>query len=204
MLRPLNQPPPADPDAREMRVFVRVRDEAARMPHFLEHYRRLGVDRFVAVDNGSTDGTTELLASEPDVHLFAADGSYREARGGQAWLDWLLDRYGAGRWCLVLDADELLFYPGMETRSLRSLCGALEREAAPFGGWPNISASTAPIRSGNRLTRPGNRSSPRVLGSMPRPIGGPDRTCALITRSMAGSASACSIRAGRSRTSRCA
>jgi glycosyltransferase involved in cell wall biosynthesis len=130
MLRPLNQPPPVDPAAREVRAFVRVRDEVMRMPHFLAHYRALGVDRFVVADNGSTDGTTALLAAEPDVHLFAADGSYREARGGQAWLDWLLDQYGAGRWCLVLDADELLSYPEIETLQLRSLCRALEQEGA--------------------------------------------------------------------------
>ncbi len=130
MLRPLNRPPPTDPAMREVRAFVRVRDEAARVPHFLAHYRALGVDRFVVADNGSTDGTTALLAAEPDVHLFAADGSYREARGGQAWLDRLLDQYGAGRWCLVPDADELLFYPEIESLPLRSLCNALEREGA--------------------------------------------------------------------------
>jgi glycosyltransferase involved in cell wall biosynthesis len=128
MLRPLNLPPPDDPAAREVRVFVRTRDEVTRMPHFLAHYRGLGVDRFVVADNGSTDGTTALLAAEPDVHLFAADGSYREARGGQDWLDWLLNQYGARHWCLVLDADELLFYPEIEAMPLRALCDALERE----------------------------------------------------------------------------
>jgi len=128
MLRPLKHPPPDDPTAREVRAFVRVRDEVARMPHFLAHYRALGVNRFVVADNGSTDGTTALLAAEPDVHLFAADGSYREARGGQDWLDWLLNQYGAGHWCLVLDADELLFYPEIEATPLRALCDALERE----------------------------------------------------------------------------
>ena len=130
MLRPLNQPPPADPAAREVRVFVRVRDEVVRMPYFLTHYRRLGVDRFLVADNGSTDGTTALLTAQPDVHLFAAEGSYREARGGQAWLDRLLDEYGAGRWCLVLDADELLVYPQVEAVPLRSVCDALDREGA--------------------------------------------------------------------------
>lgn len=130
MLRPLNQPPPGDPTLREVRVFVRVRDEVARMPYFLAHYRALGGDRFVIADNGSTDGTRSLLAAESDVHLFAADGSYREARGGQDWLDWLLNQYGVGHWCLVLDADELLSYPEFEAIPLRALCDSLEREGA--------------------------------------------------------------------------
>ncbi len=72
----------------------------------------------------------ELLRTEPDVHLFAAAGSFAAAGGGQAWLDALLDRYGAGHWCLTMDADELLCFPGSETIRLRALCDCLDREGA--------------------------------------------------------------------------
>lgn len=111
-----------------IRLFARLRNEAIRLPHFLHYYRNLGVDRFFLVDNDSSDRTTELLASEPDVVLFQAEGSYRAARGGLDWLNALLDAYGPGSWCLTVDADELLFYPRIECRRLPDLCRALERE----------------------------------------------------------------------------
>ena len=114
----------------EIRVFVKVRDEALRLPYFLDYYRRLGADRFLIVDNGSSDGTAGLLAPAPDVHLFSATGSFAAAGGGQAWLDGLLERHGAGHWCLTVDADELLCYPGIERTDLRGLCAALAREGA--------------------------------------------------------------------------
>ena len=113
-----------------IRLFARLRNEASRLPHFLHYYRNLGIDRFFLVDNDSSDQTTGLLAGEPDVVLFQAAGSYRSAGGGLDWLNALLDAYGPGNWCLTVDADELLFYPGIERRRLQDLCRALEREGA--------------------------------------------------------------------------
>jgi hypothetical protein len=123
-----NEPHCTAPGA--VRVFARLRNEAGRLPHFLEYYRHLGVDHFFLIDNESTDETTELLIVQPDVTLYHALGSYRSARGGLDWLNPLLDCYGTGAWCLTVDADELLFYPGIEHRRLPDLCRALEREGA--------------------------------------------------------------------------
>ena len=128
-LRPLSALPP-DVNRAEVRVFLKARDEAARLPYFLAYYRALGVDRFLVVDNQSTDGTTALLGAEADVHLFSAAGSFAAARGGQAWLDELLDRYGPGHWCLTVDADELLCFAQSETLDLPGLCRQLEMEGA--------------------------------------------------------------------------
>ena len=130
MLRALNALPPDPTRQCELRAFMKLRDESTRLPHILDYYRRLGVDRFVVADNESTDGTRELLLGQPDVHVFSAEGSFRAASGGQAWLDELLDCYGSGHWCLTVDADELLCYAGCERRSLPALCAALEREGA--------------------------------------------------------------------------
>ena len=123
-------PPPTPGGRPEIRVFVKARNEAARLPHFLEHYRKLGVDRFLIVDHESTDATAALLQAEPDVHLFAAAGSFAAASGGQAWLDTLLDCYGPGHWCLTVDADELLCFPDSETLGLPVLCEGLDQEGA--------------------------------------------------------------------------
>lgn len=129
-LRPLTTLPPESAGLVEVRAFVKVRDEAARLPDFLAHYRRLGISRFLIIDHESTDGTAALLGEQPDVHLFAAEGSFAAAGGGQAWLDELLDRFGVGHWCLTVDADELLCFPDSETLDLPALCRMLDREGA--------------------------------------------------------------------------
>ena len=47
-------------------AFSTVRNEIVRLPHFLAHYRKLGVNHFLFVDNDSDDGTTAFLAEQPD------------------------------------------------------------------------------------------------------------------------------------------
>ena len=51
-------------------LFLTMRNERVRLPYFLEYYRKLGVDHFLIVDNGSDDGTREYLAEQPDVSLW--------------------------------------------------------------------------------------------------------------------------------------
>ncbi|SDY67981.1 glycosyltransferase family 2 protein [Citreimonas salinaria] len=113
---------------------VCLRNERIRLPHFLAHHRALGVDRFLIVDNASDDGTTAYLRDQPDVSLWTTGASYRAARFGMDWLNWLLTRYGHGHWCLTVDADELLVYPDYETRRLPALTAWLDRTRRPAFG----------------------------------------------------------------------
>ena len=53
--------------AKSVLAFVTLRNEKPRLPYFLNYYRKLGVDHFLFVDNGSGDGRHELLSAEPDV-----------------------------------------------------------------------------------------------------------------------------------------
>ncbi|MBD3786662.1 MAG: glycosyltransferase family 2 protein [Sphingomonadales bacterium] len=113
-------------------AFACLRNEAARLPFFLDHYRRLGVDHFLIVDNDSTDGSRDLLKGQADVSLWRTAASYRAARFGMDWINWLLMRHGRGHWCLTVDADELLIYPDWQTRPLPELTADLDRRGAPF------------------------------------------------------------------------
>lgn len=107
-------------------VFATMRNEMLRLPHWLDHYRALGVAHFLVVDNGSDDGTTDCLAAQPDVSVWTTDHSYKASRFGVDWLTCLQRTYGHGRWCLTVDADELLVYPDHQTRDLNALTAHLE------------------------------------------------------------------------------
>ncbi len=119
---------------RAILAFSTVRNEAIRLPFFLDHYRKLGVNHFLIVDNDSTDCTRDYLAQQPDVSLWRTPNSYRLSRFGVDWLTWLQMRHGHDHWCLTVDADEILIYPFHDTRPLPALTGWLdEQDQLSFG-----------------------------------------------------------------------
>jgi hypothetical protein len=107
-------------------LVVCLRNEKFRMPAFVDHYRRLGVDHFLVIDNGSTDGLQDWAAEARDISVWYTEASYKKARFGMLWCNDLLRRYGTGHWCVTVDPDELLVYPFYETRGLKALCRFLE------------------------------------------------------------------------------
>ncbi len=120
--------------AQDILVFATVRNEAQRLPYFLDHYRRLGAGHFLIVDNQSEDGTEALLRAAPDVSLWRGTGSYKASRFGMDWLTCLQWRYGHGHWTVTVDADELLIYPDWEKRDLRALTTWLDMRGLPQFG----------------------------------------------------------------------
>lgn len=119
------------PDAlHEIRAVVTVRNEVTRLPFLLNHYRGLGVARFLFADDGSTDGTTEFLLTQPDCHVFRPSNSYSESAWGTLWQNALLDDYGTRHWTLTIDADELFIYPHCEKIKLPEFCAWLDREGS--------------------------------------------------------------------------
>ncbi len=107
-------------------LFSTFRDEYVRLPYFMKYYRALGVSHFLMVDNGSTDGGREYLADQPDVSLWSTNASYKRARFGVDWLNWLQQKYGHDHWTLVVDPDELFVYPFCDTRPIRALTDWLD------------------------------------------------------------------------------
>lgn len=114
--------------------FATLRNEALRLPYYLDHYRKLGVDHFLIVDNDSDDGTGPYLEAQPDVSLWTTPDSYKLSRFGVDWLTWLQRQHGHGHWCLTADADELLVYPDYQARNLHDLTAWLAgRDVRSFG-----------------------------------------------------------------------
>lgn len=109
------------PKPKDIICLIVERDEYARMPDVLRHYRELGVDRFAILDNGSIDGTLEYLSEQPDVDLYRTEASYAEARSGYFWRSYMASRYGFNRWYMSVDADELVVYSGMDRKNLHHL-----------------------------------------------------------------------------------
>ncbi len=112
-------------------VFMVIRNEAARMPFFLQYYRRLGFEHFVVIYNSSTDNLHALLLPELDVSLFLARGEYTKSRYGNDWINGVLQRYGAGKWILYVDVDEFLVYPHGDRCDIIALTDELARRGRP-------------------------------------------------------------------------
>lgn len=103
-----------------------LRNELPRLPYFLEYYRNKGIRAFVAVDNGSSDGSLEYLLKQPDVYVWQSEFSFNRANFGAGWFEPILRMHGRNQWCLIVDADELLYYQDCESRTIVDLCRAID------------------------------------------------------------------------------
>lgn len=120
--------PPLRTRRGDLLVFSCLRNERARLPYFLDHYRAQGVTWFFIVDNDSDDGSAEFLKAQPDVRYFHTTQSYVESKAGRFWTTELARHYGPGRWCLTLDVDEILVFPGCEHVTLAELTRHLDAQ----------------------------------------------------------------------------
>ncbi len=107
-------------------VMCTQRNEFRRLPYFLKYYRDQGVNHFFFVDNGSDDGSLDYLAEQSDVSVWQTNASYKRARFGVDWLNWLCMKYAHGHWVLTVDPDEFFLYPFCDTRPLRALTDWLD------------------------------------------------------------------------------
>lgn len=131
-----------------------LRNERVRLPYFLRYYRDLGASHFLIVDNASDDGSREWLEAQKDVSLWSATSSYRSARYGADWVNWLLMRYGRGHWILAVDVDEFFVYPFCDTRPIGALtdwldtCGVRSFPAMVVDMYPKGAVGSVPYREG--------------------------------------------------------
>jgi Glycosyl transferase family 2 len=107
----------------EATAFAVVKDEMYYIRSFLDHHRRLGIDQFIILDDQSTDGTRELLLSQPDCLVLESPfrfgeqvvvpgpGPERRERAGILFKSLIPQRFLANRYALYLDADEYLVLP---------------------------------------------------------------------------------------------
>jgi hypothetical protein len=103
-----------------------LRNEFSRIQYFYYYYKKMGVDHFIIIDNGSSDELLEWAKTHTDISIFYTEESYKKSRFGMLWCNDVLRRYGSGHWCVTVDPDEFLVYPNMETRDLKALTQHLD------------------------------------------------------------------------------
>lgn len=107
-----------------------VRNERLHLDDFLRHHRSIGIDHFLFIDNGSTDGTWEHLVRQADVTMLRGNAPFRSVNCGSAWFELALRRWRPDGWTLLVDADERFVHPLLEHPNLHDVIGWLEAEGS--------------------------------------------------------------------------
>src|SRR5215212_11142602 len=103
----------------ELVVVCLVRDGRPYVKSFVEHYLSLGAKHLFFLDNESTDGTVEALKGYENVTVLRTALPFK--RYALLVRQYLIERFGRGRWCLCVDIDELFDYPYSDIVGLGSL-----------------------------------------------------------------------------------
>src|SRR5688572_22322026 len=119
-------------------AILGVKDEIELIEPCIAHLRAIGVDRIIAIDAGSTDGTLEVLLESRSDEFRVHQLSDRDP-DPEAWRRLTIElTHGAGAdWVLYLDADEFWMPAGGSLRNCRSLADAdvlrVKRFNVPLG-----------------------------------------------------------------------
>jgi glycosyltransferase involved in cell wall biosynthesis len=111
----------------EIRLFAMARNESLRLPYFIKYYQDLGVERFIFIDNGSTDDTKDIIRDTPNSHLYETSESFKFYPN---WNELLFRWHGTDNWCLAVDIDEFLVHPDVERLGLRGFCASMDQVGA--------------------------------------------------------------------------
>ena len=132
----------ADVDPSGLTLVAILRNEMYFLPHFLAHYRRLGIQRFVFLNDRSSDGSSEYLCQQSDTVIVESgrrygdtvemapspNGRVRTLRMVHLWRSLLHDMFVANRWAVQVDLDELVHLP--EGMTFQDVAAQLDRRDA--------------------------------------------------------------------------
>lgn len=107
-------------------LICNYNNPANQIKQFLYHYRKLGVEKFVFVDDGSDDETDRIISTAQDVDIYTSNVPYGNGND-RIWRQMLIERYGLDRWYLSVDIDEYLVFHDSENRTMVDLAMELSR-----------------------------------------------------------------------------
>lgn len=111
---------------RRLVCAVVVRDEEELLQLFIAHYRGLGIDSFIVIDNGSAADLRASLPSDgAEITLVRHEARFSEVHHGMTWVNEILES-GCCDWLLFADCDEFLIYPGSSELPLPELVAHLD------------------------------------------------------------------------------
>lgn len=95
------------------------RNTAFYLPTLFEWHRTLGIEKFVYVDNGSSDRSVDVASHQSGTIVARCSASFKDYQD-------LIRLYSTqlfvrGGWRLIVDADELFDYPGSRNLKFREL-----------------------------------------------------------------------------------
>lgn len=98
-----------------------LKDGTYYLDELLEHHRAIGIEHFLFIDNGSSDGTQARLAEEPDVTVYS---NTLPAKDFECLLrGQIARRVVRGGWFLFVDSDELMVFCRGEGRKISEFAG---------------------------------------------------------------------------------
>ena len=92
---------------------------------FLKHYRILGSKHFFFIDNGSEDGTIELLKRYEDVTIYETKLAHKEYE--EEIRKTIIEEHCRYKWCLCVDIDEFFDYPFSDRISMENFLGYMNK-----------------------------------------------------------------------------
>ena len=111
----------------ELLVVCLVRDGEPWIRSFVEHYFSMGARHIVFLDNGSGDATVSIATTYDNVTILRSTLPFK--RYELLLRQYLIARFGKGRWSLCVDVDELFDYPYSDVIGLESLLGYLNSKS---------------------------------------------------------------------------
>lgn len=98
-------------------VLCLVRNGAAYVDDYIEHYKNLGFAHIAFLDNGSEDDTVARACRYEGVTVLRSLASFRKEKLGMKHA--MMTLFGVGTWSLLADIDEFFQYPMMDSLPLK-------------------------------------------------------------------------------------
>lgn len=101
-------------------VICVVKNDIIKLKRFISHYRKLGIKKFIILDNNSDDGSVQWLLKQDDVIILQTKMKYTSSRR-VGWINRIIAHYGDNRWYIIVDSDEFLVYNDCENKNIQDL-----------------------------------------------------------------------------------